>query len=152
MTTRWKLVNRPGSQKGPSATPHLSGVGFSEGGHHVCKDRARLGEEGLPAPQIGCPCGTTLVSVVSVLKKCTRKSPQRPLPLHFGFPGPSLSWNLRYRIGDWPGYIVIIMACCGWVVMKMPGEHSRVLLFWMVGEARILRKCHPRSPGLRVCF
>ena len=104
MTTRWKQVNRPGSQKGPSATPHLSGVGFSEGGHHVCKDRARLGEEGLPAPQIGCPCGTTLVSVVSVFKKRTRKSPQRPLPLHFGFPGPSLSWNLRYRIGDWPGY------------------------------------------------
>ncbi len=51
----------------------LSGAGFSEGGHRVRKDGAMLGGEGLPAPQTGCPCGTTLVSIVSALKKPTRK-------------------------------------------------------------------------------
>jgi hypothetical protein len=114
MTTGWKPANKPGSYKGPFAIPHRpSGVSFSEGDHRVCKDGARLGGEGLPAPQAGCPirqtgcpCGTTFVSVVSVvsivsvgtlvsivsnvsvvsvLKKRTRKSAHCPLSLHFGF-------------------------------------------------------------------
>ena len=67
----------------------LSGAGFSEGGHRVRKDRAMLGElargeikGGIPVSQKGCSCGTTLVSVgtlvsivsiVSALKKPTCK-------------------------------------------------------------------------------
>ena len=65
------------------------GVGFSEGGHRVRKDGARLGElaggeikGGIPVPRTGCLYGTTLVSIVSALKKLTSKSPGE-----LGWPG-----------------------------------------------------------------
>ncbi len=83
MRVRFKLLHEP-------HPPPLSEVGFAEGDHRVRRDGARLGGEGLPAPQTGCPCGMTLVSVVSVvsivsdvsdvsvLKKPTCKRPATP--------------------------------------------------------------------------
>src|SRR5712692_6324202 len=59
----------------------------------------RFLRRGIPVPQTGCPCGTTLVSivsVVSVLKKPTPKSPNLR-------PGPGLPhFEIKIRVRDNP--------------------------------------------------